>query len=102
MHEYEEQELLYDTNITHNLSEMASKAGIYESLWTPEKIGAKYARDIIKKIEKGLFNLKAKPEYFEKFNSPNGWGMYNQFVPFVSDYLDALKANPDAEICVSR
>lgn len=102
MHEHEEQELLYDANITHNLGEMADKAGIYKALWRPEEIGAKYAKDIIKIVEKGLADLKARPEYFEQFNSPNGWGMYEHFVPFVSDYLDALKENPNAEIHISR
>lgn len=102
MHEHEEKELLYDTNITHNLGEMASKDGIYEALWRPEEIGAKYAKDIIEIVEKGLADLKARPEYFEKFNSSNRWGTYEDFVPFVSDYLNALKENLDSEIHVSR
>lgn len=102
MHEHEEQEMLYDANITHNLGEMADKAGIYRALWRPEEIGAKYAKDIIEVVKKGLANLKASPEYFENFNSPNGWGMYKHFVPFVSEYLDALKEYPNAEIKVSR
>jgi hypothetical protein len=102
MHEHEEQEMLYDDNITHNLCEMADKAGIYKALCKPEEIGAKYAKDIIEVVEKGLADLKARPEYFEQFNSPNEWGMYKHFVPFVSDYLDALKENPDAEIHISR
>ena len=93
---------LYWANITHNLGDMAREAGIYESLWRPEEIGAKYAKDIIDTVEKGLADLKARPEYFKQFNSPNGWGMYHNFVPFVSDYLDALKEYPDAEIIVSR
>jgi len=102
MHEHEEQELLYDANITHNLTAMADKAGIYKALWRPEEIDAKYAKDIIDIVEKGLEDLKSRPEYFKQFNSPNGWGMYKNFVPFVSDYLDALKQYPDSEIYISR
>jgi len=102
MHEHEEQELLYDANITHNLGEMAVKAGIYKALWRPEEIGAKYAEDIIEIVEKGLADLKERPEYFEQFNSPNGWGTYKHFVPFVEKYLEALKQNPNSEIYVSR
>lgn len=98
----EEDETVYDANITHNLGKMAGEAGIYKALWRPEEIEAKYAKDIIEIVEKGLVDLKARPEYFEQFNSPNGWGMYEHFVPFVSDYLDALKENPDAEIHISR
>jgi hypothetical protein len=93
---------LYDANITHNLNKMADKAGIYDALWRPEEIGAKYAKDIIEIVEKGLADLKARPEYFEQFNSSNGWGMYEHFVPFVEKYLEACKKYPDSEILVSR
>lgn len=102
MHEHEEQEMLYDANITHNLGKMAGEAGIYKALWRPEEIGAKYAKDIIDIVEKGLSDLKSRPEYFEQFNSQNGWGMYKNFVPFVEEYLDALKQYPNSEIYVSR
>ena len=98
----EKEEKVYWANITHNLNEMADKAGIYKALWRPEEIDAKYAKDIIDIIEKGLTDLKARPEYFEQFNSPNGWGMYHNFVPFVEEYLEALKQNPETEIHVSR
>lgn len=97
-----ETEILYSANITHNLGKMASKAGIYEALWRPEEIGAKYAKDIIDLVEKGLKDLKARPKYFEKYDSPNGWGMYEHFVPFVEEYLNALKEYPEAEIRTSR
>lgn len=93
---------VYDANITHNLGTMADKAGIYYALWRPEEINAIYAKDIIKIVEKGLKKLKAKPEYFEKFNASNGWGMYEHFVPFVEKYLKALKEYPDAKINISR
>lgn len=93
---------VYASNITHNLGTMAEKAGIYYALWRPEERGWKYARDIIQPLEKGLAKLKAKPDYYKKFDSPNGWGMYKHFVPFVEEYLAACKEYPDAEIEVSR
>ena len=93
---------LYDSDITHNLNEMAREAGIYEALWRPEIIAAVYAKDIIDIVEKGLNKLKACPEHFMKFNSPNGWGTYKNFVPFVQNYLDALIKYPDAKIEVCR
>ena len=100
--EYEHNECLYEANITHNLGEMAGKAGIYKALWRPEEIGAKYAKDISEIIESGLKDLKKRPEYFKQFNSPNGWGMYEHFVPFVEKYLEALKEYPEAIIAVDR
>lgn len=93
---------VYSSNITHNLTTMADKAGIYEALWRPEEINAKKASDIIDLLERGLKDLKKRPEYFEQFNAPNGWGMYEHFVPFVEEYLEACKNYPEAEIGISR
>lgn len=114
---------LYDANITHNLTDMAEKANIYKALWRPyqlkkefkklskgdydeeylfEKTNIIYAKDIISLLKKGLKDLKNKPEYFKNFNSPNGWGTYEHFVPFVEKYLEACKKYPEAIIEVSR
>ena len=93
---------VYSSNITHNLGTMADKAGIYYALWRPEEKGWKQAKDIIPVLEKGLKKLKSKSKYFEKFNAPNGWGIYEHFVPFVEEYLNACKEYPDAIIDVSR
>jgi len=89
-------------NITHNLNTMADKAGIYKALWRPEEIGAKKAKDVIKLLERGLKELKSRPEYFKKFNPPNGWGDYEGFLKFVESCLEACKKYPNAEIYVSR
>ncbi len=118
----EENETVYDANITHNLGKMADEAGIYEALWRPHRLKEGYnilesdhqaewkfeeenkttAKDIIPFLEKGLADLKSRPEHFEKFNSSNGWGTYEHFVPFVEKYLEACKEYPDAIIEVSR
>jgi hypothetical protein len=93
---------VFSSNITHNLGEMAKAAGIYEALWRPEEIGITHAAQLIEPLRVGLALLKYDPKSFEKFNSPNGWGMYEHFVPMVEQYLEACKANPDAEVSVSR
>ena len=98
----EDDEQVYWANITHNLGKMASEAGIYEALWRPEEIGKTKASEIVELLEKGLTDLKSRPEYFEQFNSPNGWGMYEHFVPFVEKYLEACKEYPETDIYVSR
>jgi len=89
---------IFSNNITHNLVTMAEKAGIYEALWHPYKIKAKKAKDVIEILEKGLKKLKAKPAYYEKFNASNGWGMYEHFVPFVEECLEACKEHSNAKI----
>ena len=93
---------VFSSNITHNLGQMAAAAGIYEALWRPEEIGITKAAQLIDPLWVGLFLLKSDPARFEKFNAPNGWAMYEHFVPFVEEYLKACKANPDAEVSVSR
>ena len=98
----EEEEYVYVGNITHNLGKMAGEAGIYKALWRPEEIGKTKAGELVELLEKGLSDLKATPEHFGKFNDPNGWGMYEEFVPFVESYLEACKEYPDAIIIVSR
>ena len=116
------EEEVYDTNITHNLNKMAGAAGIYEALWRPYRLRDDYsipndnyeseykyeelniikASEIIPIIEKGLSELKTKPEHYKKYNSPNGWGTYKHFVPFVEKYLNALKKYPDAVVKCDR
>lgn len=97
-----ELETCFDTNITHNLNTMADAAGIYEALWRPEEINITKAGELIEIIESGLNLLKSDPERFRQFNDPNGWGMYEHFVPFVEKYLEACKKYPDAIIEVDR
>lgn len=93
---------IYSANITHNLTDMADAAGIYEPLWRPEEIGATKARDLIEPLKAGLARLEADPTKFERYNSPNGWGLYKHFVPFVRNYLEACENAPDATVHVSR
>mgnify|MGYP003590709739 FL=1 len=100
--ESEEHIKLFSANITHNLNEMAVAAGIYEACWRPEEIGAKYAKDIIPLLTEGLAKLKASPAKYKAYDSPNGWGLYENFVPWVEKYLEACNMFPDAIIEVDR
>lgn len=93
---------LYEGNITHNLRTMADKAGIYRHIWRPSEMSCEKAGDIIETVEKGLKKMKDNPDFFMQFDSPNGWGLYRHFVPFVEKYLEACKEHPKAKISVSR
>ena len=113
---------LYRSNITHNLGKMANEAGLYEALWRPYQLKEGYnipegdyqaeykfeadnlvqAHEIIAIIEKGLEDMKARPKHYETFNSSNGWGMYEHFVPFIEKYLNALKQYPEAFVECDR
>lgn len=77
---------------------MADAAGIYYALWRPDEKGYKKAGEIIDILEKGLQDLKDRPDYFKQFNASNGWGMYEHFIPFVESYLESCKEYPTAII----
>lgn len=102
LHRDEETCDIYHANITHNLGEMADEAGIYKQLWYPEEIGISKAAQLIEPLTAGLEKLKANPKYFRRFDSPNGWGVYENFVPFVENYLEACQQFPEANVRVSR
>lgn len=93
---------VFDANITHNLAGMADKAGIYDALWWPDEHGYTKAGQIVPILREGLAKLKADPGYYKQFDSPNGWGRYIHFVPFVEKVLAACEEYPDADIRVSR
>jgi hypothetical protein len=92
----------FGSNITHNLNNMAREAGIYEALWRPEEIGITKAGQLIEPLRKGLAMMKADPVRFKQFDSPNGWGRYVDFVPWIENYLSACEVEPEAEVRVSR
>lgn len=95
-------DVVYSRNITHNLNKMAEAAGIYKHLWRPDEIGISKAKELIAPLLSGYSLLISEREKMEKFNSQNGWGMYEHFLPFVSAYIEACAMNPDADIEVSR
>ena len=100
--EDEEGNEIYSRNITHNLGKMAREVEIYDCLWRPDENGITHARQVIEPLEKGLALLVTNKARFEEFNSPNGWGLWEHFVPFCADYLQACRDNPQANVVVSR
>ncbi len=93
---------VFSANITHNLWRMAKKCGMYEALWRPDETKMLKAKDIIEDLSDGLALLKANEAFFRKFDAPNGWGLYENFVPWVEKYLKACWEHQDADIGVSR
>ena len=93
---------VYWANITHNLGRMAKEAGIYEALWRPDEIGITKAEQLIAPLTEGLEKMRLRPDHYMKFDADNGWGKYEDFVPWVQRYLDACHENPDAKVTVSR
>ena len=92
-------EYLADMNITHNLVPMWKKAGIYDALYNSEDMEA---RDILPILIDGLADMVANEEEYEKLNSPNGWGLYENAVPWLIELIQGCKDYPDSVIEVSK
>ena len=93
---------VYSGNITHNLGAMSEEAGIYSILWRPEEVGVTHAKHLIDPLQAAIIWMKAEPGRFKKHDASNGWGTYEQFIPWLEKYLAACIENPEAEIQVSR
>jgi hypothetical protein len=93
---------LYWKNITHNLGKMAAEAGFYTPLWRPEETDVVTAGQLGFHIEKGINELESNPEKYKPLSAPNGWGTYEQFIPWLKELLEACRQYPDATVSASR
>jgi hypothetical protein len=84
-----------DLNITHNLTTMAEKAGLYEIMWHPTTSDAK---DFIVPLATGLKELLELPDYYRSFNPENGWGNYEQLRDTVAELLKVCITYPEAKV----
>jgi hypothetical protein len=92
----------FDANITHNLRAMAKEANICDVVWEPENYGITKASDLIAPLRQAIDLMRSDPPRFEKHNSPNGWGLYKNFLPWLEKYLAACEEYPDARVRASR
>jgi hypothetical protein len=102
VHEIETDKCVFDANITHNLGSMADAAGIGDCLWAPEKNGISKAKQLIEPLTKAILSMKALPDYYKQFNARNGWGLYDDFVPWLELLLYACIEYPESKIEISR
>jgi len=99
---------IYDNNITHNLSKMASEVklsnglSLYDVLWRPDEHELELAEDIAELLDEGWNILQSEPDRFRQFNPHNGWGNYDNLCRFVYEYRTACWEEPDASIEVCR
>ena len=89
-------------NITHNLGAMAEEAGIYGIVWRPEENGIERAEQLIEPLRSAIKEMKSDPVRFKKHDAPNGWGLYEHFLPWLEKYPAACEEYPDSTVSVSR
>ena len=81
---------------------MAKAAGVYDCLWRSPENGFRLAGQLIDPLRDGISRMEADPKRFKAMDSPNGWGTYKVFLPWLERLLEACIANPDAEIHTDR
>lgn len=94
---------VFDTNITRNLSDMICAANLFQVLYEPSSMGASRAKDITPALEEGIRELENYPEHFEGFeiSTRRKSGSYQQLVKHLRDYHQACVKYPDALIEVT-
>jgi hypothetical protein len=92
----------FSQNITHNLGAMAEAAGLYRLLWHPEENDIVTARQLIEPLRNGIQAMRDDPAKFQAYNSLNGWGLYENFLPWLESLLAACEKMPDYLVEASR
>ena len=93
---------LFHANITHNLSEMAGELGIYPALWCPEAVNVTCAADLIVPLTAAIEKMQADPEHWQSYDSPNGWGLAVNFLPWLVRYRAACLEHPKSVVTANR
>lgn len=94
--------MVFEANITHNLVDMASAAGVYGVLWRPEENGVRVAGDMVPQLVRGVRLLEGDPDFFRRFDAANGWGRYDNLLRFVRDVLGHCVECPGSVPVASR
>ena len=88
---------LGDLNITHNVTPMWTKAGVYNALYNSD---GDLAEDYIETLERGLNHMEANESEYIPLNPPNKWGDYKGAIRFLEAWLQLCKKHPKMTICV--
>lgn len=90
---------IWSFNITHNLSQMWTWAGCYDALYESYD---KRASEILPILKAALKKLKAHPEEAKRFSASNGWGTYEQAVPWLERVIATMTRHPDTIVGLSK
>lgn len=86
---------VFSANITHNLAKMFYDAGVYGILWRGTGMRV---RDVLPDLEVALELMRSDPARFRKHESPNGWGTYDNAIPWFEAVVAACRMHPNAVI----
>lgn len=90
---------LWWRNITHNVTEMWGKAGVYDAFYMSE---GHQAMEYVSVLERGLTLMVEDFKEYKALDAPNGWGRAEHAVAFLWAAYVAFRNNPEAMIRVSK
>lgn len=90
---------VFDANFTHNVTSMWRKAGVYDALYNSEGMTA---FEVLPYLRGGLDDMRAKPDEYAALDAPNGWGTYNNALPWLERLVAAFEEMPNGIIGVSK
>ena len=90
---------LFDRNITHNVTPMWHKAGVYDALYNSE---GRLAGELVPVLESGLADMAVNYLEYRKLNPPNGWGDYDSAYDFLLKFMQACRKHPKSKVHVSK
>jgi hypothetical protein len=98
-----DEEVLWENNITHNLTRLADAVDLYIVMWCADELGITTAKEALPILTRGLNSLvQMHPDFYNHLEPENGWGTYGGLVKFVVDYIQACVKYPDAIIEISK
>lgn len=89
----------YSANITHNLKPMWRLAGVHDALYESH---GKLASDIAETLDRGVEFMRTHPDECRRLDSPNGWGLYVNALPWLERLAEQCRQYPNAEIRISK
>lgn len=89
---------VYDGEITFNVRTMLVEAGLPDSLRSLDSLTAAEAQDQVYEAWK---ELRTRPSHYRPLQASNGWGTYDQLVPWIKELYIALRTHPRGVVHVS-
>jgi len=89
---------VFDRNITYNLRNMLVEAGLPDSLHSLNGKTCRESQDILYTV---WHELRTRPYYYKRFDSPNGWGLQKNLLPWIRDLYLKSRQHPRGVIRVS-
>lgn len=90
---------LFSTNITHNLTGMWRAAGFYDELYNSE---GKTCAEVVEAIQNGYQDMRDHPEKYRQYSAKNGWGTYEQALPWLEKLIREFERYPKGRIHISK